>query len=68
MDIHLKQCKKQFEIEQSKLPPGQRRYLPTVPENFGDKRIGELKGYDLEKYNDEAFKNYNEKALVPCKN
>ena len=27
-----------------------------------------MQGGDLEKYNDDAFKNYNEKVLEPCPN
>jgi zinc-finger of a C2HC-type len=27
-----------------------------------------LDGYDLEKYNDDAFKQYNQVSLMPCHN
>ena len=68
LDIHLKSWEKQFEAEQSKLPPGERRPVPQPPTNFDEIRTKELTEADMDRYNEEAFKNYNEKALVPCQN
>ena len=68
LDIHLKSCKKQFMMEQSKLPPGERRPLPEAPTNFDEIKTKGLNSAAMDQYNEDAFKNYNEKALVPCQN
>ena len=47
-------------------PKKERRPLPQPPSNFDDIIVGKVDMNDLDKYNDEAFKEYNEKALVPC--
>lgn len=64
----MRACKKQFETEQSKLPPNERRPVPDAPSQFEEIKIQGMKSADMDKYNEEAFKNYNEKALVPCEN
>ena len=46
-------------------PKNQRRPLPKAPSNFDDIVIGKSNMNDLDKYNDDAFKEYNEKALEP---
>jgi hypothetical protein len=40
--------------------------VPSAPANFDNLIAGKVT--DLNAYNDDAFKNYNEKALVPCPN
>lgn len=65
LEIHLKACKKKWEIEQEQLPKHKRRPVPEPPKNFDDILAGKVSNQD---YNDEAFKDYNEKALVPCPN
>lgn len=69
LEIHLKTCKKKWEIEESFKPPGQRRPVPEPPRNFDMMIQGTKNGeYDWESYNEEAFKDFNDKALVPCHN
>jgi hypothetical protein len=67
LEIHLKTCKKKWDQEEAKKPAKERRPVPEAPENFhqigSDNRNGAV-----DSYNEEAFKNYNEKALVPCPN
>jgi len=46
-----------------------RRALPQPPKNFDFAFKGSKDGkYSVEEYNEEAFKEFNEKALVPCHN
>jgi hypothetical protein len=40
LGIHLKTCKKKWEIEQEKLPKAQRRKCPEAPKNFDDMLTG----------------------------
>ena len=68
LEIHLKSCKKKWEIEQSQKPKNERKPVPEAPKNFEDMITGKITTTDVEAYNDEAFKNYNEKALDPCPN
>ena len=68
LNIHLKSWKKQFEIEQSRLPSHQRRRLPEAPTQFDEINVKGMNDKQMDQYNEEAFKNYNEKALVPCQN
>ncbi|CDW81196.1 UNKNOWN [Stylonychia lemnae] len=69
LQIHLKTCIKKWEIEESFKPPHQRRPVPEPPKNFDLMIQGARNGsYDFECYNEEAFKDFNEKALVPCHN
>lgn len=73
IEIHLKACEKKWDIEQSKLPPKERRTCPTKPQTFDDVVIGAKSSpagagsnAAMDAYNDQAFKEYNDKALVPC--
>jgi len=68
LEIHLKSCKKKWEDEEAKKPKAQRRPVPSPPQNFDDIVAGRVKPDQMENYNNDAFKNYNEKALVPCPN
>lgn len=69
LEIHLKTCKKKWEIEQEKLPKAKRRPCPEPPKNFDDMITGKVSaGQGMDDYNNAAFENYNEKALVPCPN
>ena len=63
LEIHLKACKKKWDIEQEKKPLHQRRPCPEEPQGF-TKTIEKAKGgvFD-ESYNNAAFENYNTKAL-----
>ena len=65
LDIHLKQCIELWEKTEAQKPPGERRPVPTAPKNFDEMKIGGAGSKAMDEYNDEAFKNYNEKALVP---
>ena len=51
-------------------PAKDRRPIPEPPKSFDDMVIGAKSGekLDLESYNNEAFKTYNEVALVACHN
>ena len=54
------------------MPKKQRRPCPTRPNDFERVISGELKGQDLKtamlEYNNQAFDDFNKKALVKCKN
>ena len=65
LDIHLKQCIELWEKTEAQKPPGERRPVPTAPKNFEEMKVGGGGSKAMDEYNDEAFKNYNEKALVP---
>lgn len=63
--IHLPQCMKKFEDEQMRLPPNQRRKLPTVPlDAIPD--VNFMSAKELDEHNDAAFRAYNDTALTPC--
>ena len=67
LEIHLKTCKKKWDIEQEKKPKNQRRPCPEPPKDI-DETIAKAKSgnMDFESYNEAAFDNYNNKALEPC--
>jgi len=71
ISIHIPNCEKKWDLEQSKLPKRQRRPCPTRPEYFDKVVSGELKGAALQEalinYNDQAFEDFNKKALEECK-
>ena len=67
MEIHLKTCKKKWDIEQEKKPPHLRKPCPEPPKEFNAALSGAKDGsYDFASYNDAAFDNYNNKSLEPC--
>jgi len=66
LEIHIKTCKKKWEIEQEKKPKNQRRPCPEAPPNFDKMLSGEITQDTKDIYNEAAFDNYNNKALVPC--
>eukprot|EP00347_Sterkiella_histriomuscorum_P001028 403373615 len=72
IEIHLKSCKKKWDIEQQQKPPKERRPCPEAPKNFDEILTGSGNGgvsaQKLEEYNNDAYKNYNEKVLEPCPN
>jgi len=68
IEIHLKSCKKKWDVEQSAKPPKERRPCPEPPKNFDDIITGNVNANQLEDYNNDAFKQYNDKALEPCPN
>jgi len=54
-------------MEESLKPPGQRRPLPQPPKNFDEVAVrGGGRNNSIDQFNEEAFKNFNEQALVPC--
>lgn len=66
LEIHLKTCRKKWEIEQEKKPPGYRRPCPEPPKDFDQAMSGAKSGeVYFQTYNDAAFENYN-LALEPC--
>ena len=72
ISIHIPNCEKKWDAEQAKLPKKQRRPPPSRPDTFDRVLKGELKGKALEEamteYNNQAFDDFNKKALVGCKN
>lgn len=68
LEIHIKSCIKKWELEESKKPKGERRPVPSAPQNFDDMVTGKVSSENMESYNQEANKSYNEKALMPCPN
>ena len=68
IDIHIPQCEELWEKTEAQKPKGERRPCPKPPQNFEEMKINPADQNAMDKYNDEAFKNYNEKALVPCGN
>eukprot|EP00929_Paragymnodinium_shiwhaense_P024615 TRINITY_DN1508_c1_g1_i1.p1 TRINITY_DN1508_c1_g1~~TRINITY_DN1508_c1_g1_i1.p1 ORF type:complete len:777 (+),score=164.11 TRINITY_DN1508_c1_g1_i1:167-2497(+) len=60
IDIHLPQCAKKWEQQESKKPEGQRRPVPSLPENEA--------GISRDEYNTLAAKRFNTEALMPCPN
>ena len=69
LEIHLKACRKKWDIDQQKKPPEQRRPCPEAPKDFDEALSGAKSGnYDFQTYNNAAFENYNEKALEKCPN
>lgn len=68
LEIHLKTCKKKWEDEESKKPKGQRRPCPEAPKNFDELLTGNKTQGALDDYNDAAYKEYNDKALMACPN
>ena len=67
LEIHIKTCKKKWEIEQEKKPKELRRPCPEAPKGF-DETVAQAKNgaVDFDSYNEAAFDNYNTKALVSC--
>ncbi len=68
LEIHLKSCKKKWEMEESKKPKGERRPVPEAPKNFDDIVAGKTSGDTADNYNKAAYENYNDKALMACPN
>lgn len=66
IDIHLKSCKEAWLREENLKPKNKRRPLPEPPKNFDDILCGKVTQESKDAYNEEAFKEYNEKALEPC--
>ena len=44
LDIHLKTCKKKWEQDQEKLPPGKRKPLPQPPKQMEDLPLNNKSG------------------------
>jgi uncharacterized OB-fold protein len=68
IDIHINQCKEKWLREENLKPKKERRPLPQPPKNFDDIVCGNITEETKDAYNNDAFKEYNEKALVPCPN
>ena len=70
IEIHLKTCKQKWEITESQKPAKERRPIPEKPKSFDEVVIGGKGGgqVDIQKYNDEAYEEYNNKALMACPN
>lgn len=68
IDIHIKQCKESWLREENLKPRKERRKLPEPPKNFDDIVAGNITEESKQAYNEDAFKEYNEKALEGCPN
>jgi len=62
--IHVPQCKEKWIKAEKLKPKNERRAVPEPPMDLERAmKNGEI---DKDKYNEMAFNNYNEKALIPC--
>ena len=70
LNIHLKSCKDKWEIAEAKKPKHLRRPLPQEPQNFDEivTKADKMSMNQLQNFNNAAFNDYNEKALVKCPN
>lgn len=66
IEIHIGNCKKKWIHDEGLKPKKERRKMPEPPKNFDDICCGKITQDSKDEYNDEAFKEYNEKALIPC--
>lgn len=69
LDIHMKTCEVRFNREQEQLPRNQRRNAEDIIEKYKQMNAGIKKGdgnYNVDNYNNEAYKIFSEDALVPC--
>ncbi|XP_023323739.1 uncharacterized protein LOC111697839 [Eurytemora carolleeae] len=66
ISIHIPSCQKKWEIEQNKLPRHQRRPPPQAPQNLEKVISGELSGAELNKFNADALRDWNDAALLAC--
>eukprot|EP01017_Pseudomicrothorax_dubius_P038546 TRINITY_DN5791_c0_g2_i3.p1 TRINITY_DN5791_c0_g2~~TRINITY_DN5791_c0_g2_i3.p1 ORF type:complete len:611 (+),score=103.21 TRINITY_DN5791_c0_g2_i3:105-1937(+) len=67
LGIHIKNCLKKWDIEQSQKPKRERRAPPDPPRGLIELlEKDEISFDDIERYNGKAFDKYNEEALVMC--
>ena len=66
LEIHLKACKKKWDLEQEKKPAHQRKPCPQEPQGFASTIEKAKDGTFDQAYNNAAFENYNNKALDKC--
>mmetsp|Transcript_9703 Transcript_9703/g.14773 ORF Transcript_9703/g.14773 Transcript_9703/m.14773 type:complete len:142 (-) Transcript_9703:467-892(-) len=67
LQIHLRSCEKQWNLEQEKKPIEQRRPCPAPPQGFSLEIPSNLKdSRKVEEYNEFAFSNFNDSALEAC--
>ena len=65
--IHIKNCEKKWEIDQSQKPRKERRPCPQPPKNFLEViSKDKVTHKDLEQLNVKAFEEYNDTALQKC--
>ena len=71
LEIHMKSCKKKFEIQQQDLPKNMRRNADKIIASYNQNMamMGGGGGYNNMDYmNAQAYDAYNTQALVPCEN
>ena len=69
LDIHIKSCKKKFEIQQQDLPKNMRRSADKIINSYyQNMAMMGGGGYNMDQMNEQAFDTYNTQALVPCEN
>ena len=66
LEIHVKTCKKKWEVEQEQKPKHLRRPCPEPPQALEQIAQGQVSASAMDRYNEAAFDNYNSKALEPC--
>ena len=72
LEIHMKSCKKKFEIQQQDLPKNMRRSADKIINSYNQNMamMNSMGGgnYNFDAMNAQAFDTYNTQALVPCEN
>ena len=66
LGIHLKQCEKLWVQREQLKPRAERRPVPRAPSTLAAVLDGNLSQSMLRKHRDEAFRKYNDDALVAC--
>ena len=69
LEIHMKSCKKKFEIQQQDVPKNMRRNADKIIQSYyQNMAMMSGGGYNMDEMNAQAFDTYNTQALVPCEN
>ena len=70
LEIHMKSCKKKFEIQQQDLPKNMRRNADKIIASYNQNMamMGGGGYNNMDYMNAQAYDAYNNQALVPCEN
>ena len=69
LNIHLKSCKKKWEDQEAQKPPNERKPVPEPPKALSEIAVkGQITSKDMEKYNEDAYHDWKDKALEACPN
>ena len=72
INIHIKNCKKMFEISQKYVPLSDRKNVDKIINayyqniNFMNKKIGACGKYNIDEMNNQVYDMYNNDILVEC--